>query len=79
MDITALAVHFYQDSLFRGTSQFQLSDFDDIPSLVLNEDDVELCRVLKIEEVRQVVFSIDPFSAPEPDGFCIDPLGNYLL
>lgn len=31
---------------------------------------MELCRVHNIEEVCQVVFSIDPLSAPGPVGFC---------
>lgn len=31
---------------------------------------MELCRVPNVEKVRQVVFAIDPLSAPGPDGLC---------
>lgn len=31
---------------------------------------MELCRVPNIEEVRQVIFPIDPLSAPRSDGLC---------
>lgn len=35
-----------------------------------SEDDVDLCRELDMDEVRWVIFSIDPESAPGLDGFC---------
>lgn len=38
--------------------------------MITEEDDVDLCRIPDMEEVRQVVFSIDLDSAPRPDGFC---------
>ena len=44
-------------------------DFDFIPSLVSVEDDVGLCRELDMDEVRRVIFFIDPDSALGPDGF----------
>ena len=44
-------------------SQFQPDDFSFILSLIIEEEDVDLCRILNVEEVYQVVFSIDPDSA----------------
>ena len=47
-------------------------DFDFILSLVTTEDDVGLCREPNMDEVRLVVFSIDPDSVPGPNGFIVD-------
>lgn len=47
-------------------------DFDFIPSLVTTEDDVGLCREPNMDEVRLVVFSIDPDSVLGPYGFIVD-------
>ena len=44
--------------------------FDFVPSLVTVGDDVNLCRKPDMDEVRQVVFSINLDSASGPDGFC---------
>lgn len=63
-------VTFFQGLLTDKDSQFQPEDFSFIPSLITEEDDVDLCRIPDIEEVRQVVFSIDPDSAPGLNGFC---------
>lgn len=56
--------------LTRGRSQFQQSDFDFIQSLVTAEDNVDLCREPDLDEIKQVVYSIDLDSALEPYGFC---------
>lgn len=64
------AVDYFQELLVGGASQFQQMDFDFIPSLVSAEDDVGLCRESNMDEVRRVIFSIDPDSALGPDGFC---------
>lgn len=64
------AVTFFQGLLTDEDSQFQPEDFSFIPSLITEEDDVDLCMIPDIEEVRQVVFSIDPDSAPGLNGFC---------
>lgn len=63
-------VTFFQGLLTDEDSQFQREDFSFIPSLITEEDDVDLYRIPDIEEVRQVVFSIDPDSAPGLNGFC---------
>lgn len=53
-----------------GVSQFQPSNFDFILTLVIMDDDVDLCIELYIDEIGNVVFSIDPNSALGTDGFC---------
>lgn len=64
------AVQFFQGLLSGQASHIQVLDFDFLPSLVTADDDIQLCRDSTLEEVRNVVFSIDPDSAPGPDGFC---------
>lgn len=64
------AIKFYKGFLAGGDGQFQMADFDFIPTLVTEEDDADLCRVPNMEEICQVVFSIDRDGAPGPDGFC---------
>lgn len=51
-------------------NQFQLAKFDFSSLLVTELDDTELCKLSNKKEVRQVVFFIDPDSAPRPNGFC---------
>lgn len=40
-----------------------------IPSLLTESDNASLLRPITIEEVRHVVFKLDPDSFPGPDGF----------
>lgn len=47
-----LAIDYFQGLVAEGPSQFQLSDFDFIPSLVTAEDDMNLCREPDLEELR---------------------------
>ncbi|KAH9662191.1 reverse transcriptase domain-containing protein [Citrus sinensis] len=68
--VATSAVGFYRGLLSGDAGQFQQADFDTIPTLVTAEDDVVLCREPDIDDVRRAVFSIDPESAPGPDGFC---------
>ncbi|KAH9750075.1 reverse transcriptase domain-containing protein [Citrus sinensis] len=68
--VAASAVDFFRDLLSGDDGQFQQTDFDTIPTLVTAEDDAVLCREPDIDDVRRAVFSIDPESAPGPDGFC---------
>lgn len=62
-------VAFFQDLLTDGDGQFQLYDFSFILSLIIDEEDVDLCRIPDMREIRQMVFSIDPDNAPRLDGF----------
>lgn len=41
-----------QGLLTDGDNQFQLEDFRFIPSLIAEENDVDLCRIPDVEEVR---------------------------
>ena len=40
-----------------------------VPSLVSSEDNLNLTRMPSVEEIRSVIFYMDPFSAPGPNGF----------
>ena len=40
-----------------------------IPSLVSNEDNAQLTAEVKLEEVRNAIFGLDPESAPGMDGY----------
>lgn len=67
--VAVSAVDYFQGLLAGGNSQFQQSDFDFIPHLVSAADNTSLCREPDLDEIRQVVFFIDPNSAPGPDRF----------
>lgn len=54
-----------------GDDHIHLVDFDFIYFLVMKKDDANLYRVLGMEAVCLVNFSIDPNNAPRLDGFCI--------
>ena len=45
-------VTFFQGLLTDWNSQFQPKDFSFIPSLITEEDNVDLCRIPDVEEVR---------------------------
>ena len=40
-----------------------------MPSLVTADENASILRVLSFDEVRSTVFTMDPLSAPSPDGF----------
>ena len=42
---------------------------DIVPSLVALEDNLTLTRMPLVDEIRVVIFDMDPFSSPGPDGF----------
>lgn len=50
--IATSAVDFFQGLLSGQDSHFQVSDFDFIPSLVMEDDDLNLYRESSLEEVR---------------------------
>lgn len=50
--------------------QIKLANFGFFLILVVEEDDATLCNVSNLKEIRQVVFTIDPDSAPRPNGLC---------
>ena len=40
-----------------------------IPRLVSNDHNNVLCRMLSLDEIKEVVFYLNPYSAPGLDGF----------
>lgn len=80
-------VHFYQALYGPGTPPIGIADFCSvIPSLVSTEENIMLTAVPTSEEIKNTVFSMDPASAPGPDGFpgsfyqsCWDIVGSDVI
>lgn len=89
-DIKAHAVSFFEHLLTADSSVPNIDAIDGflqfIPSSLTSQDNDCLLKPVLLEEVRRIVFLMDPDSAPGPDGFsgaffqsCWDIIGHDLL
>lgn len=88
--IKAHALDFFRDLLSEASNTPDAEAIDSvlqhIPPLVTLQDNQMLLRPLELSEIRSAVFSLDPDSAPGPDGFtgvffrhCWDIIATDLL
>ncbi|XP_024177848.1 uncharacterized protein LOC112183741 [Rosa chinensis] len=86
-DIANHVVEFYKSLYASDVAPSGVVDFCKvIPSLVSEDDNSVLVSIPTAEEIRRVVFFMDPSSSPGPDGFpgsfyqsCWDIVGNDVI
>ncbi|XP_062020822.1 uncharacterized protein LOC133737235 [Rosa rugosa] len=86
-DIANHVVEFYKSLYATDVAPSGVVDFCKvIPSFVSEDDNSVLVSIPTAEEIRHVVFSMDPSSSPGPDGFpgsfyqsCWDIVGNDVI
>ncbi|XP_049388501.1 uncharacterized protein LOC125852861 [Solanum stenotomum] len=64
-----VAVEYFQDQFSEEERNLDFSILQHIPKLISKEQNEEMHKLPSIEEVRNVVFTLNVESAPGPDGF----------
>ncbi|XP_015087005.1 uncharacterized protein LOC107030129 [Solanum pennellii] len=85
-NIARAACEYYQNMFTGKTDKIREEMLQCIPNMVTNEQNIELEKMPSVDELRKVVMSMNPNSAPGPDGIggkffqvCFDIIKEDLL
>ncbi|XP_060170583.1 uncharacterized protein LOC132601519 [Lycium barbarum] len=67
--MAAEAVNFYQTQFSQEEENSQSTLLDNVPNLIDQQTNIELCKMPSLEEIKQAVFNLNGTSASGLDGF----------